>query len=37
LGAMLVVACVVVVLGVWLPGPIFGLIQESAHLLEGSL
>jgi hydrogenase-4 component F len=37
LGAMLFVAVVIVVMGIWLPAPIFGLIQESAHLLGGSL
>jgi hydrogenase-4 component F len=36
LGAMLVVAGVVVTLGLWLPSPIFGLIKESARLLGGS-
>jgi hydrogenase-4 component F len=36
MGAMLLVACVVVAFGVWLPAPVFGLIQESAHLLRGS-
>ena len=37
LGAMLAVAGVVVVFGLWLPAPIFGLIKESARLLGGSL
>jgi hydrogenase-4 component F len=37
LGAMLVVACVVVVLGFWLPAPIFGLLKESASILGGLL
>jgi hydrogenase-4 component F len=37
LGAMLLVACVVIAFGVWLPAPIFGLIQQSARLLGGSL
>jgi hydrogenase-4 component F len=37
LGAMLVVACFVVVLGFWLPSPIYGLIRESARLLGGPL
>ena len=36
LGAMLVVAAVVVTLGFWLPSPIFGLIKQSARLLGGS-
>jgi hydrogenase-4 component F len=35
LGAMLMVASVVVVLGFWLPAPIYGLIKESAYLLGG--
>jgi len=35
LGAMLVVAGVVITLGVWLPAPIFGLIKQAANLLGG--
>lgn len=33
LGAMIFVAIVVVLLGFWLPGPLFGLIEKSAHIL----
>jgi hydrogenase-4 component F len=36
LGAMLLVAVVVIVLGFWLPAPIYALIKESANLLGGS-
>ncbi len=37
LGAMIMVAVVVVMLGFWVPGPVFGLIQQSAHILGGAL
>ena len=37
LGAMLAVAAVVVVLGVWLPGPLFSLVRSSAGILGGAL
>ena len=37
LGAMLVVALVVVAFGLWLPSPIYVLIKDSAHLLGGAL
>jgi hypothetical protein len=33
---MLLVAVVVIVLGFWLPAPIYALIKESANLLGGS-
>ena len=37
LGAMLLVAVVVVVLGFWLPLPVYHLVQESARILGGKL
>jgi hydrogenase-4 component F len=37
LGAMLLVAGVVVMMGVWIPGPVFGLVERSAHILQGVL
>lgn len=37
MGAMVAVAAVVVLFGFWLPGPLFGLVQESARLLRGAL
>jgi hydrogenase-4 component F len=37
MGAMIVVAVVVVVLGFWLPAPLFSLVQQSAHILGGAL
>ena len=37
LAAMLLVAGVVVVFGVWLPRPIYSLVGDSARLLSGSL
>ncbi|HTL59309.1 MAG TPA: hydrogenase 4 subunit F [Candidatus Limnocylindrales bacterium] len=35
--AMILVACVIIALGIFLPRPIYGLLQDSAHLLSGSL
>ena len=37
MAAMLLVACVIIALGTWLPRPIYGLVQDSARLLSGSL
>jgi hydrogenase-4 component F len=37
IGAMAAVAIVVGVLGFWLPGPLYGLVQESARILRGAL
>jgi hydrogenase-4 component F len=36
LGAMLVVASVVVLFGFWMPGPIFALVQQSAQIIGGA-
>jgi hydrogenase-4 component F len=36
LGAMLLVAAVVVGLGFWLPGPLFDLVQKSVNILGGA-
>ena len=35
LGAMLVVALVVIMFGVWLPGPLFSIVQQSARIIGG--
>ena len=35
LGAMLLVAAVVVAFGFWLPGPLMALVTQSAHILGG--
>lgn len=37
LGAMVAVAVVVVIMGFWLPGPLYGIVQESARILGGAL
>jgi hydrogenase-4 component F len=37
LGAMVLVAAVVVTLAFWVPGPVFGLVEKSARILGGSL
>lgn len=35
LGAMISLAVVIVVLGFWLPAPLFELVQQTAHIIEG--
>jgi hydrogenase-4 component F len=37
LGAIVIAGGVVIVLGLWLPGPLFALIQESARIIGGAL
>jgi hydrogenase-4 component F len=37
LGAMLVVALVIALLGFWLPGPVYELVRSSARILGGTL
>ena len=36
LGAMVLVAAVVVVLGFWLPAPLYQLVQQTAQILGGA-
>jgi len=36
MGAMISVAVVIVALGVWLPAPLFELVRQTAHIIEGS-
>jgi hypothetical protein len=36
LGAMIVVAAVVIAFGFWVPGPVLALVNQSAHIIGGA-